>query len=445
MAIVARRRWSAPVTGAAHRHPRDPPLRPVVAARAHRRHHRPRPGARRHRPRSSASRSAPTRSSATSRRRSRQLLRPAVPDPRRPPPDARRRADRARRARAGSCCAPTPAARCGRPPRTRTAPCCSASRCGGCRRSCGRSPAASPTITFITKAPFTGVVPEALVGATDDPPRPGRRRRSPGSSRCPSRCSAGIGLGIAEWTIRWNVDRRVGLRRHVPRRDPRGAARPTGPHEPGRDRRERAGTAPACSSRSPRSCATLPEVRWPAPGHRRSSAPSSSSSSPLDDGAVAPSRTLSFAVVWAMVAMSLVVLTGWGGNVSLGQFAIVGVGAMAAGNLLMRWNVDLVRRRGRRHASSARSSRWPSACPRCASAASTWRSRRSPSPSPSTPTSSTRSTSRASCPTAIVAPGAVEAVRPGERVGHATTSASPWSAARRRWWCGPSAGPDPAG
>ena len=51
---------------------------------------------------------------------------------------------------------------------------------------------------------------------------------------------------------------------------------------------------------------------------------------------------MSFAVVWAMVATSLVVLTGWGGNVSLGQFAIVGVGAMAAGNLMMRWNVDFI-------------------------------------------------------------------------------------------------------
>jgi branched-chain amino acid transport system permease protein len=39
--------------------------------------------------------------------------------------------------------------------------------------------------------------------------------------------------------------------------------------------------------------------------------------------------------------MSLVVLTGWGGNISLGQFGIVGIGAMAAGNLLHEWNVDL--------------------------------------------------------------------------------------------------------
>ena len=51
--------------------------------------------------------------------------------------------------------------------------------------------------------------------------------------------------------------------------------------------------------------------------------------------------TLSFALVWGLVAMSLVVLTGWGGNISLGQFGIVGIGAMAAANLMTRWNVDL--------------------------------------------------------------------------------------------------------
>jgi branched-chain amino acid transport system permease protein len=50
---------------------------------------------------------------------------------------------------------------------------------------------------------------------------------------------------------------------------------------------------------------------------------------------------LSVAAVWGMVAVSLVVLTGWGGNISLGQFAIVGVGAIVAGNIANRWNLDL--------------------------------------------------------------------------------------------------------
>ena len=50
---------------------------------------------------------------------------------------------------------------------------------------------------------------------------------------------------------------------------------------------------------------------------------------------------LSVAAVWGMVAVSLVVLTGWGGNISLGQFAIVGVGAIVAGNIATRWELDL--------------------------------------------------------------------------------------------------------
>ena len=51
---------------------------------------------------------------------------------------------------------------------------------------------------------------------------------------------------------------------------------------------------------------------------------------------------MAFAVIWAIVALSLVVLTGWGGNISLGQFAIVGAGAMAAGNVFERWNGDFI-------------------------------------------------------------------------------------------------------
>ena len=45
--------------------------------------------------------------------------------------------------------------------------------------------------------------------------------------------------------------------------------------------------------------------------------------------------------VYALVALSLVVLTGWTGQISLGQFAIVGVGAVAAGDLLANAHADL--------------------------------------------------------------------------------------------------------
>jgi branched-chain amino acid transport system permease protein len=47
-----------------------------------------------------------------------------------------------------------------------------------------------------------------------------------------------------------------------------------------------------------------------------------------------------FALVWALIAVSLVVLTGWGGNISLGQFGIAGVAAMVAGNMVAHLNTD---------------------------------------------------------------------------------------------------------
>ena len=47
-----------------------------------------------------------------------------------------------------------------------------------------------------------------------------------------------------------------------------------------------------------------------------------------------------FAIVWALIGVSLVVLTGWGGHISLGQFGIAGVAAMVAGNLVAHFNLD---------------------------------------------------------------------------------------------------------
>ncbi|MDP1862269.1 MAG: ABC transporter permease, partial [Gemmatimonadaceae bacterium] len=47
------------------------------------------------------------------------------------------------------------------------------------------------------------------------------------------------------------------------------------------------------------------------------------------------------ATVWSLVAVSLVVLSGWSGKISLGQFGIVGVAAIAAGNIVQSWNIDI--------------------------------------------------------------------------------------------------------
>ena len=56
-----------------------------------------------------------------------------------------------------------------------------------------------------------------------------------------------------------------------------------------------------------------------------------------------PSQTnrVSATLILGMAALSLVVLTGWSGTVSLGQAGIVGVGGVVAANLIARANLDL--------------------------------------------------------------------------------------------------------
>jgi branched-chain amino acid transport system permease protein len=177
------------------------------------------------------------------------------------------------------------------------------------------------TATFITKAPFSGVVPSAIIGASAILPGLAVAVIARFQS-LPVALAAGIGLGIAEWTIRWNVTaesifdvtflvvilaalllRKVQLTRA----------------ETGESSWDSAGVLKPI----PRELRSIAEVAWVRRGV-----------------AIVTGLALVFGPL-AMTAMSLVVLTGWGGNISLGQFGIVGIGAMAAGNLVTRWNVDL--------------------------------------------------------------------------------------------------------
>jgi branched-chain amino acid transport system permease protein len=193
------------------------------------------------------------------------------------------------------------------------------------------------TATFITKAPFTGVVPDALVGATAILPGLAVAVIARFQS-LPMALAGGIGLGIAEWTIRWNVQAEsifdvtflvVILGALLLRKERLTRA------ETGESSWDSAGVLKPI----PRALRDVPEVRWA----RRGLAAVATVVLVVVPLTLSPSTvtTLSFALVWGLVAMSLVVLTGWGGSISLGQFGIVGIGAMAASNLLTRWNVDL--------------------------------------------------------------------------------------------------------
>ncbi len=57
----------------------------------------------------------------------------------------------------------------------------------------------------------------------------------------------------------------------------------------------------------------------------------------LSDAQTGP---MAVAAIYAMIAVSLVVLTGWSGQVSLGQFAFAGIGALVTGALLANAHVD---------------------------------------------------------------------------------------------------------
>ncbi len=193
------------------------------------------------------------------------------------------------------------------------------------------------TATFITKAPFSGVVPSAIIGASAILPGLAVAVIARFQS-LPAALAAGIGLGIAEWTIRWNVTAEsifdvtflVVILAALLLRKVRLTRAETG---------ESSWDSAGVLKPIPRELRDVAEVAWV----RRGLAVVTGLVLVFAPLAMTPStvNTLNFAVVWALIAISLVVLTGWGGNISLGQFGIVGIGAMAAGNLLTRWNLDL--------------------------------------------------------------------------------------------------------
>jgi branched-chain amino acid transport system permease protein len=194
------------------------------------------------------------------------------------------------------------------------------------------------TLTFMLKAPFAGAAPSAGQGITILLPAFAAAVVARMES-LPIAFGAGIGLGIMESVVRQN-----------------SSGSPTFNNvvflvviliallaQRGKLSRAMLGdqgfSFAAVVKPTPPELRRLPEVRWP------------KTALVVITGALfifvpqtfGPSTQLLavFAIATAIAGVSLVVLTGWGGHISLGQFAFVGIGAVVAGNLVEA-RVDLL-------------------------------------------------------------------------------------------------------
>ena len=193
-------------------------------------------------------------------------------------------------------------------------------------------------LTIVLKAPFQGMTPDVIVG-------PGLLLAALAAAviarmeSLPVAFGAGVGLGVLEQLVLWNSSRAsatdlaflvVILLALLLRRDTLTRAVEAG---------ESGWLSSGVVRPVPRELRGLFEVR---------AARVAVGVVLVGAAVVAPLlygpstvNLMSVALVWGIVAVSLVVLTGWGGHISLGQFAIVGTGAIAAGNLVQHFDIDL--------------------------------------------------------------------------------------------------------
>ncbi len=195
-------------------------------------------------------------------------------------------------------------------------------------------------LTYMLQAPFEGVKPGAISnGPTVLVPMLAAAVVA-GMESLPVAFGAAVGLGIMEQIIRWNFSNdpsvvwagylAVILVALLARSGKLTRAQEAG---------DSSWASVAVAKPIPLELRRLPEVLWT----RRALLAGVAALFVLVPHSWSPSSQLlaGFAVVWALVGVSLVVLTGWGGQISLGQFGFAGVAGMVAGNLIARWNVDL--------------------------------------------------------------------------------------------------------
>jgi branched-chain amino acid transport system permease protein len=192
-------------------------------------------------------------------------------------------------------------------------------------------------LTFVLRAPFQGSVPGGLAGPTLLLPALAAAVLA-GMESLPLAFAAGAGLGVLEQLVLWNwnvpsaadvVFLAVILLGLLARRERTGRLA----------EQSSSWTDTAVARPIPAELRHLPEVRLTR-AVLLALLGAAALAAPYLYG---PSTTtlLALALVWGMVGVSLVVLTGWGGHISLGQFAIVGVGAVTAANVMSRYDADM--------------------------------------------------------------------------------------------------------
>ncbi len=193
-------------------------------------------------------------------------------------------------------------------------------------------------LTIVLKAPSEGLSLDVVAGPAILLPALAAAVAS-GMSSLPRAFAAGVGLGVLDQLVRWNVDRQsttslvllgVIVVALLVKRRPSTKAEAAG---------ESSWTSIGSGRRLSAALASLPEMRiarWSLIGLVTVIAvgfPLVASASQTNRGTVA--------LAFGLVAISLVILTGWGGVVSLGQVAIFGAGGVVTANFLARWNLDL--------------------------------------------------------------------------------------------------------
>lgn len=153
--------------------------------------------------------------------------------------------------------------------------------------------------------------------------------------------SAGVGLGVLDQMVLWNFPDEPELSYVIFLAVIVGVLllqrRPVGRADHQAD--ESSWVTVGAATRLPRELAALPEVRlvkvvgWVALAAFLLYVPL--------QGSNAQVLYVTISLAMALAALSLVVLTGWGGVVSLGQFALAGVGGLVAAHLIAERNTDL--------------------------------------------------------------------------------------------------------